>query len=110
MFGVLLPRVTSVVTFPFGIFFSVTPVLLGGGLFLSKEFKAIHKEIPLNLLGLRSFVKASISGQALACTFRPVGRYATLNRACPCVWHKVGMVGVSTENGENRAVRNFVEF
>ena len=48
--------------------------------------------MPLNLLGLRSFVKASTSGQVLACTFRPVGRYATLNRTCPCVWHNVGMV------------------
>lgn len=32
-------------------------------------------------MGLRLFVKASIYGQALACTFRAVARYATLNRA-----------------------------
>ena len=46
----------------------------------------------MNLLALRSFVKDSTSGQALACTFRAVARYATLNRACPCVWRNVGMV------------------
>ena len=46
----------------------------------------------MNLLGLWSFVKGINSGQALACTFRAVARYATLNRACPCVWHKIGMV------------------
>ena len=72
-----------------GCFVNSYPVLLVGGLFLSKEFKAIHKEIPLNLLALRSFVKDSTSGQALACTFRAVARYATLNRACPCVWRNV---------------------
>ena len=43
----------------------------------------------MNLLALRSFVKDSTSGQALACTFRAVARYATLNRACPCVWRNV---------------------
>ena len=75
-----------------GCFVNSYPRITSGGLFLSKEFKAIHKEIPLNLLALRSFVKDSTSGQALACTFRAVARYATLNRACPCVWRNVGMV------------------
>ena len=73
-----------------GCFVNSYPRITSGGLFLSKEFKAIHKEIPLNLLALRSFVKDSTSGQALACTFRAVARYATLNRACPCVWRNVG--------------------
>ena len=45
-------------------------VISGGG--FQRNFKAIHKEIPLNLLALRSFVKGSTSGQALACTFRAV--------------------------------------
>ena len=76
-----------------GCFVNSYPRITSGGLFLSKEFKAIHKEIPLNLLALRSFVKDSTSGQALACTFRAVvARYAPLNRACPCVWRNVGMV------------------
>ena len=55
-----------------GCFVNSYPCITSGGLFLSKEFKAIHKEIPLNLLALRSFVKDSTSGQALACTFRAV--------------------------------------
>ena len=75
-----------------GCFVNSYPRITSGGLFLSKNLKAIHKEIPLNLLALRSFVKDSTSGQALACTFRAVARYATLNRACPCVWRNVGMV------------------
>ena len=57
-----------------GCFVNSYPRITSGGLFLSKEFKAIHKEIPLNLLALRSFVKDSTSGQALACTFRAVAR------------------------------------
>ena len=53
-----------------GVFCKFIPRITSGDFFLSKEFKAIHKEIPLNLLALRSFVKDSTSGQALACTFR----------------------------------------
>ena len=63
-----------------------------GDFSFQRNLKAIHKEIPLNLLALRSFVKDSTSGQALACTFRAVARYATLNRACPLFWRNVGMV------------------
>ena len=75
-----------------GCFVNSYPVLLVGDFSFQRNLKRYIRRYPLNLLALRSFVKDSTSGQALACTFRAVARYATLNRACPCVWRNVGMV------------------